>query len=135
MQKFAINTILIANKCILFSRKMLKIKEYRKLRGFTQHELSELSGIKKRTLINYENGDSDIPFSKLQKIANILEVSIQELYLDSTTEMVNDPLQKYGADCKSCDEKIELIKALQKTITSQEALIVMLKKQDKGQSS
>ncbi|WP_051568492.1 helix-turn-helix domain-containing protein [Crocinitomix catalasitica] len=114
---------------------MLKIKEYRKLRGFTQQELSELSGIKKRTLINYENGDSDIPFSKLQKIANILEVSIQELYLDSTTEMVNDPLQKYGADCKSCDEKIELIKALQKTITSQEALIEMLKKQGKGQSS
>lgn len=48
----------------------------------TQDELVELSGIKKRSLVSYENGDTDIPLSKLQNIASALNVSIADLVED-----------------------------------------------------
>jgi transcriptional regulator with XRE-family HTH domain len=128
MQYFATNTVIVANNCILFSRKMLNIKEYRISKGYTQQELSDLAGLKKRTYINYENGDSDIPVSKLQKIAEVLDVSIQLLLSTSKNEGVNDPVQDYQSNCQRCKEKDELISALRKTVASQEELIQFLKK-------
>lgn len=58
---------------------MLKIKELRERNNLTQQEISELSGINKRTFINYEQGNTDIPFNKLQKIASVLKINITEL--------------------------------------------------------
>lgn len=58
---------------------MLKIKEIRQKKNITQDELVSLTGISKRSFVNYENGLTDIPFSKLQNIAIALNVSISEL--------------------------------------------------------
>lgn len=58
---------------------MLKIKEIRESKNLTQDELSELSGIKKRSLVDYENEKQDISISKLQNIATALKTSIGEL--------------------------------------------------------
>lgn len=58
---------------------MLKIKEIRELKNLTQNDLVNLSGIKKRSFVDYESGKTDIPFSKLQKIASSLNVTIAEL--------------------------------------------------------
>ena len=58
---------------------MLKIKEIRESKNITQDELVSLTGIPKRSFVNYENGITDIPFSKLQNIATVLNVSISEL--------------------------------------------------------
>ncbi|MBI9069692.1 MAG: LexA family transcriptional regulator [Salinivirgaceae bacterium] len=62
---------------------MLKIKEIRESKGLSQDEIVALSGIKKRSYVDYENGKSDIPLSKLQKIASSLKVSISVLTGDS----------------------------------------------------
>ena len=58
----------------------LIIKEIRENKKLTQDEVVELSGIKKRTYVDYENGKSDIPLSKLQNIAIALKVNLFELF-------------------------------------------------------
>ncbi|WP_298900941.1 XRE family transcriptional regulator [uncultured Psychroserpens sp.] len=58
---------------------MLKIKEIREVKNLTQDQVVALSGIKKRSYVDYESGKSDIPFTKLQKIARALHVSISQI--------------------------------------------------------
>lgn len=68
---------------------MLKIKELRERKNLTQQEISEQSGINKRTFINYEQGNTDIPINKLQKIASVLKVNILELIGEEVPEKNN----------------------------------------------
>lgn len=64
---------------------MLRIKDIRERQNLTQDEVSRRSGIPKRTYVNYENGLADVPISKLQNIATVLNSSVAEL-LDETAE-------------------------------------------------
>lgn len=45
----------------------------------TQDQMVEITGIPKRSYVNYENGITDIPLSKLQNIASALNVAIGDL--------------------------------------------------------
>lgn len=65
---------------------MLRIKEIRESKNITQDEMLSLTGIPKRSFVNYENGFTDIPFSKLQNIAKVLDVSIAELVGETKSE-------------------------------------------------
>jgi transcriptional regulator with XRE-family HTH domain len=92
----------------------LIIKEIRESKKLTQDEVVELSGIKKRTYVDYENGKSDIPLSKLQNIATALKVNLFELFnryenttieKTQTTEFLqlqfeNEALRKENAELK-----------------------------------
>jgi len=62
----------------------LKIKELRLKKNLTQDELCELSGTKKRSLLDYESGKTDVPFTKLHNIALALGVTIYDLIDDDT---------------------------------------------------
>ena len=62
---------------------MLKIKEIREREGFTQDQVASGVGISKRSYINYEKNETDIPFKKLQDIATFLKVDITELFESS----------------------------------------------------
>ena len=64
---------------------MLIIKEVREKKGFSQDKVVELTGIPKRSYVNYESGKTDIPLTKLQNIASALNVRIEELILDSNS--------------------------------------------------
>lgn len=94
----------------------LKIRELRVKKKITQDELSELSGIKKRTLIDYESGKSDIPISKLQNIATALNVSIFDL-IQSEKEISEDEKilieEKLNLDKEIIDLLQERIKLLE----------------------
>ncbi|PID89709.1 MAG: hypothetical protein CSB01_00695 [Bacteroidia bacterium] len=68
---------------------MLKIKEIREAKNLTQDEIVGITGIKKRSYVDYENGKSDIPLSKLQKIAIALNVEIAELIEGSLKKTKN----------------------------------------------
>ena len=72
---------------------MLKIKEIREQKNITQDEMVSLTGIPKRSYVNYENGQTDIPLSKLQNIAISLNVSISEL-VGETKSIKNAPREK-----------------------------------------
>ncbi len=56
-----------------------KIKELRKLKGYTQDDLAYYSGIARSTIGNLETAQNDIVLSKLNKIAKALNVTISEL--------------------------------------------------------
>lgn len=74
---------------------MLKIKTIREEKNMTQDELSVLSGIKKRSLVDYENEKADISLSKLQNIAIALKVSVSELIGETVNQVLAEPVQSY----------------------------------------
>lgn len=91
---------------------MLNIRKIRREKNLTQDDVVELSGIKKRTYVNYENGISDIPFSKLQNIASALGVDIIDLIISvEQKNNLNKPsLKCINSKIKELDEKIKLLK-------------------------
>lgn len=63
----------------------MSLKEARIAKGLTQKQLSEATNISLRTLQDYEQKHKDIAgckYSRLKKIAEVLEVSIDELIKD-----------------------------------------------------
>ena len=55
-----------------------RIKELRKLKGFTQDDLSVCSNIARSTLGNIETASNDITFSKLNQLAKAFNMSLSE---------------------------------------------------------
>ncbi|MCC4228414.1 helix-turn-helix domain-containing protein [Zunongwangia profunda] len=78
---------------------MLKIKEVREEKKLSQDEVVRLSGIPKRSYINYENGQTDVPISKLQNIASALGVSI--LKLIDNKHQIEEPKEEYQLEKKT----------------------------------
>ena len=61
---------------------MSRLKEIRENRGYTQKELSELSGVSLRTLQKYESGERDLLKAEVGAVialADALEVTVYEL--------------------------------------------------------
>lgn len=98
----------------------LIIKEIREKKKLTQDEVVELSGIKKRTYVDYENGKSDIPLSKLQNIATALKVNLFDLFdgyevpsIEKTTSALlqlqfeNEALKKENTELKKDKEFLQ----------------------------
>lgn len=56
------------------------LKEKRELKNFSQVELAKLIGINANTYVQYELGYRAIPFEVAQKIANILEIDIDDFF-------------------------------------------------------
>ena len=79
----------------------LRIKEVCQLRNTTQKELAEKLGVSEVTLSRASNGNTSLPL--LEKIANILEIEISELFAPSSNE---DCITR----CPNCGAKLELKK-------------------------
>lgn len=61
---------------------ILKIKELRKKNNLSQQELADKIEVSVRMFSEYEKETSDIPFKKLQKIAEVLNIKIIDLLND-----------------------------------------------------
>lgn len=58
-----------------------KLKEMRKLRGMSQEELSNRSGVSRQTIINLETGEPvNTTTSTLQKLAEALDCSVVDIF-------------------------------------------------------
>ncbi len=64
---------------ILLQKLAKRIKELRKLNNLTQDDLSANSGIARSTIGNLETAQNDIVLSKLEKIAEALNIELWEL--------------------------------------------------------
>ena len=65
------------NKSLL--RKLAKrIKELRKINGYSQDDLSAYSGIARSTLGNIETASNDVTFSKINQLAKAFNMSLAE---------------------------------------------------------
>lgn len=75
-------THIVQNTCTIVNMKNEigeNIKALRKLHGKTQSELAQMLGGKKSLVSNYENGYSTPDIFMLIKIADIFDVSLDEL--------------------------------------------------------
>ena len=63
---------------ILLKKLAKRIKELRKLNGFTQDELAFRANIGRSTLGNIETAQNDITFSKINKIAKAFNMSLSD---------------------------------------------------------
>lgn len=57
-----------------------RIKELRKIRGFSQEQLSEIVGIDSKHLSRIEVGRSSPPLDTLEKIAKALKVELKDFF-------------------------------------------------------
>ena len=57
-----------------------RIKELRKIRGFSQEQLSEMVGVDSKHLSRIEVGSSSPPLDTLEKIANALKIELKDFF-------------------------------------------------------
>ena len=63
---------------VLLNKLAKRIKELRKINGFTQDDLSYKTNIARSTLGNIETAQNDITFTKLNKIAKAFDMTLSE---------------------------------------------------------
>jgi len=56
-----------------------KIRKLRELKNFTQEYMASELGLNQSAYSRIENGTTDIPFSKIEKIASLLEIKPEDL--------------------------------------------------------
>ena len=61
----------------------IEIKRQREAKGLTVQELSDLSGVSPRTILNWEQWDRHAINDDLAKLAKALGISVQALILDT----------------------------------------------------
>lgn len=69
-----------------------RIRRFRTQKGLTQKEMAALAGIPYSTYSNYENNNREPGLEQLNKIANALDISLQNLIYQGSisTEMLID---------------------------------------------
>ncbi len=56
-----------------------KIKKLRELKNLTQEHVAERLGLTQSGYSKIENGEVDLPYSRLQNIADILEMKVEDI--------------------------------------------------------
>ena len=67
------------------SRKLLRLRELREERGFSQYDLAQESGVGRSTIAALEAGERGAHPSTTRSLAQALEVTIPDLYRDRIT--------------------------------------------------
>lgn len=74
----------------------MKVKNLRLGKGLSQQQLAQISGISKRTIIHYENGDTKPSKHEFyDALASALEVDCEYLY-DDNEAFIKRAQRKYG---------------------------------------
>ena len=58
----------------------VKIKEARKNMGYTQQELADILGIHRTCIAHYERGTATPPFSRINRLCEVLHISYRDLF-------------------------------------------------------
>ena len=96
-----------------------RIKYFRSKQNITQVQLAEISGVEPSNISHIERGATKVSLPTLFKIANILEVSLDDLVydsLDKTTHISYKELNQLLADCT--DKELKAIIEMAKTTKS-----------------
>lgn len=71
---------------------VLTLRQWRALRGYSQKELSEMTGVNERTIINYEKDVTNLhnaKYSTVEKLAFALDVRVANIFLGVNSEKPN----------------------------------------------
>lgn len=94
----------------------VRIRDFRKALNLTQAKLAEKSGVEPSNISHIERGATKVSLPTLIKIANVLNVSLDELVYDSIVNNQHISIQEINAllqDCTGNELKaiIEMIKS------------------------
>ena len=89
----------ITNKLKIYIN-MLRIKEIMKSKGLTTVQLAEIMNLSRETVSRQIN-DSNMTISTLQKYADVLSVSINDLF-------INNQVNETKIVCPHCNNEIKL---------------------------
>lgn len=109
----------------------IQIAKYRKLAGYTQKEFAQLLNVKPNTYNQWETGKHQIDFESLIKIADILNITLDQLFDRNITK--RNETKRNGTERnetkrneeESEQEQMKLFRAL--TPAGQAAAIAMIK--------
>lgn len=86
------------------------IKQKRKSLGLTQYELAERLNVEDKYLSRLETGTSTPSFALLEKLADVFNITIAELFITEDTEIRKEFIKKINEQLKSANiEKLSLI--------------------------
>ena len=71
-----------------------KIQKYRKIQKMSQEELGEVMGVTRQTISNWESGESAPNIMEAKKLANLLNLSLDELTDNDTEKVLLNKLSK-----------------------------------------
>ena len=71
----------------------IKIRSYRKQAKMTQQQLADAIGVKHAIISKYENGTIEPSLTQVQKIAEVLHVSIFDFFSDSAIDEFNKQIE------------------------------------------
>lgn len=105
-----------------------RIKKQRKLKGFTQKELAEKSGISISSIEKYESGRLNPSFKNAERIANVLNMGISYFYpAENYCELGLTEIEKQENEIKEykkiLQEKDEIIETQKEMIKRYEGII------------
>ena len=113
------------------------INAYRKSKDLTQIEAAQALKISTNAYRKIERGKTAIINTNVRKLADLLELSIEELFLgyspsETLDTTINEVKAEYGNKVSKLENRIiqleKLIESLEETIASKNEIITMLKK-------
>ena len=113
------------------------IRQVRKSRRFTQEEMALKLGISLTAYRDLEKGETSIVNTNLNKVADILDTSAEELVLGYRPLQMQGPglediKEEYGSRVSVLERRIadleKLVVSLEETISTKNEIIAMLKK-------
>lgn len=82
-----------------------KIRYLRKMKGISQEKFSEMINISPRQMVRIEMGQSFPSIENLEKIALVLDISIQSLFENDYYDTIENLKYKLCDKIKTLDEK------------------------------
>lgn len=71
---------------------ILRLEQWRKLRGLSQEELAEKAGVSARSIWNYENNPENLlsaSYENVRKISLALDIRTNQIFLNESSEKPN----------------------------------------------
>lgn len=97
----------------------LRIRFFRKERGLTQGKLAEKAGVEPSNLSHIERGAAKVSLPTLLKIANALEVSLDDLVYESLEKSRHISCKELEAVLTDCsDQEVRAISEMAKLMKS-----------------
>ena len=96
-----------------------RIKKFRLVKGFTQAQLGEEANVESSNISHIERGATKVSFPTLMKVANVLEVSLDELVYDSLKKNRHVSISEMNDLLANCtDGEIKKMVGLMKAVKS-----------------
>lgn len=96
-----------------------KIRKIREIKGIKQEAMAEILDISQQSYSNIESGKIDVPFSKIESIAKIFEMSVEDIVCFDERFVLNNygeikgnqiGLNNFPSELKSLyEDKIKLL--------------------------